>query len=177
MKLKITPLLAVIAALLMTNKSKAELQVGDKAPEVTGITENGQRINFSEVYAKQPYTLVYFYPKADTSGCTAQGCSLRDAYEELTKKGVVVIGVSLDQVGAQKAFKDKYHFPFTLIADPDRTVVNAFGVAVKSLGPIGSFANREAFLIKDGKIVWADYSAKTSKQADDVLAVLAAKKG
>ena len=169
MKSMILPLLLVSAALAMTNSAKAELQVGDKAPEVTGITETGQKLVFADVYAKQPYTLVYFYPKADTSGCTAQGCSLRDAYEVLTKKGVAVIGVSLDQVDAQKAFKDKNHFPFPLIADPDKVVVNAFGVPIMH----EHYATRQAYLIKDGKIVWADYKAKTDKQADDVLAVVA----
>ncbi len=160
----------------MANSAKAELKVGDKAPEVTGITETGQKLNFADVYSKQAYTLVYFFPKADTPGCTAQGCSLRDAYETLTKQGVAVIGVSLDQADAQKAFKEKYHFPFTLIADPDRTVVDAFGVTVKTIPTIGQFAQREAFLIRDGKIVWADYSAKTSKQAEDVLKVIADQK-
>jgi len=172
MKSTLIPLLAISTALAAPSPARAELQVGNKAPEVTGVTETGQKLNFAEVYSKQPYTLVYFYPKANTSGCTAQGCSLRDAYEALTKKGVVVIGVSLDQVDAQKSFKDKYHFPFTLIADPDRTVVNAFGVSVKSVPAVGQFANREAFLIKDGKIVWADYHAKTDKQAEDVLSVI-----
>jgi thioredoxin-dependent peroxiredoxin len=159
----------------MFNSAKAELQVGDKAPAVAGVTETGATLNFAEVYAKQPYTLVYFYPKADTSGCTAQGCSLRDAYEELTKKGVAVIGVSLDQVEAQKAFKDKNHFQFTLIADPDQKVTGAFGVHVKDIPLFGKIANREAFLIKDGQIVWVDYKASTSKQAEDVLKVINAK--
>ena len=172
MKSTLIPLFMLSAALAAPNKARAELQVGDKAPEVTGITETGQKLSFAEVYSKQAYTLVYFYPKADTSGCTAQGCSLRDAYEVLTKKGVVVIGVSLDQADAQKAFKEKNHFPFTLIADPDKTVVNAFGVSLMST-PIGQLAHREAYLIKDGKIVWADYHAKTDKQAEDVLAVIA----
>ena len=166
-------LFVTAAALTMSTTAKAELKVGDSAPIVTGITETGQKLNFGDVYAKQTYTLVYFFPKADTPGCTAQGCSLRDAYEDLTKKGVVVLGVSLDQADAQKAFKEKYHFPFTLIADPDQTVINAFGVTVKSVPMMGHFASREAFLIKDGKIVWADYSAKTSKQAEDVLKVIA----
>ena len=158
----------------MISSAKAELRVGDKAPDVAGVTEAGQKLNLVDVYSKQPYTLVYFFPKADTPGCTAQGCSLRDAYEDLTKKGVAVIGVSLDQVDAQKAFKDKYHLPFTLLADPDRSVIDAFGVHVKSIPILGKFANREAFLIKDGKILWADYKASTSKQAQDVLKVLAA---
>jgi peroxiredoxin Q/BCP len=172
MKPKLLPLLAAVASLLMFNSAKAELQVGDKAPAVSGVTETGATLNFADVYAKQPYTLVYFYPKADTSGCTAQGCSLRDAYDELTKKGVAVIGVSLDQVEAQKAFKDKNHFQFTLIADPDQKVTGAFGVHVKDVPLVGHFANREAFLIKDGQIVWADYKASTSKQAEDVLKVI-----
>jgi peroxiredoxin Q/BCP len=176
MKSTLIPLLAFSAALAAPSPARAELKVGDKAPEVTGITETGQKLSFAEVYSKQPYTLVYFYPKANTSGCTAQGCSLRDAYEALTKKGVVVIGVSVDQVDAQKSFKDKYHFPFTLIADPDKTVVNAFGVSLMAT-PIGQLAHREAFLIKDGKIVWADYHAKTDKQAEDVLAVIGPQQG
>jgi peroxiredoxin Q/BCP len=145
------------------------LKVGDPAPAVTGITETGAQLNFADVYKRQPYTLVYFFPKADTPGCTKQGCSLRDAYEELTKKGVAVIGVSLDRVAGQKAFKAKYHLPFTLIADPDKFVVNAFGVPA-TLG----FAKRQAYLIRGGKIVWADYRAGTSGQAADVLKVLAA---
>ena len=173
MKSTLFTLFFITIALTMSTTARAELKVGDAAPNVTGITETGQKLSLGDVYAKQPYTLVYFFPKADTPGCTAQGCSLRDAYEDLTKKGVVVIGVSLDQADAQKAFKEKYHFPFTLIADPDKTVVDAFGVKVKSVLGMGSFASREAFLIKGGKIVWADYSAKTSKQAEDVLKVLA----
>lgn len=177
MKPTILPLIILSTVLAMTNSAKAELKVGDKAPEVTGITETGQQLNLADVYSKQTYTLVYFFPKADTPGCTAQGCSLRDAYEKLTKEGVAVIGVSLDQVGAQKAFKEKYDFPFTLMADPDRTVIDAFGVTVKDVPTFGKFAKREAFLIRDGKIVWADYSAKTTEQADDVLKVIAEQKG
>jgi len=176
MKLSLLSVLLLPLSLAMTTPAKAELQVGDKAPAVTGVTETGASLNLADVYAKQPYTLVYFYPKADTSGCTAQGCSLRDAYEDLTKKGVAVIGVSLDQVEAQKAFKDKNHFQFTLIADPDQKVIGAFGVKVKDVPLVGHFANREAFLIKNGTIVWADYKASTTQQAQDVLKVIAEQK-
>jgi peroxiredoxin Q/BCP len=151
-----------------------ELKVGDTAPAVTGVTETGATLNLGDVYKQQTYTLVYFYPKADTPGCTKQGCSLRDSYEELTKKGVAVIGVSHDDVAAQKAFKEKYHFPFTLIADQDQTVVKAFGVPNIKLTML---ATRQAFLIKDGKIVWADYKAHTDQQAADVLKVLAGQNG
>ena len=158
-------------AMLFSFASAEPLQVGAAAPAVSGITETGATLALADVYAQQPYTLVYFFPKADTPGCTKQGCSLRDAYEELTQKGVAVIGVSTDGVEAQKAFKDKYHFPFTLIADKEKTVINAFGVPA-TMG----FATRQAFLIKDGKIVWADYKASTDKQAADVLKVLASQK-
>src|SRR5438309_7642655 len=130
--MKVPRLLLIIPAMFLFSRAAAEpLKVGDAAPAVTGITETGEKLALADVYKKQPYTLVYFYPKADTPGCTKQGCSLRDGYEALTKKGVVVIGVSHDDVAAQKAFKDKYHLPFTLIADTDKTVINAFGVPTK----------------------------------------------
>ncbi len=164
-------LAALFACFAFSAKTRAEaLKVGDAAPAVSGVTETGEKLNFAEVYQKG-YTLVYFYPKADTRGCTDQGCSLRDAYEELTKQGVTVIGVSHDAPAAQKAFKEKYHFPFTLIADEDEAVSKAFGVPDI---PATSLASRQAYLIdKAGKIVWADYKAKTKEQAADVLKVMA----
>ena len=144
------------------------LQVGTSAPSVTAVTHEGTTLNLGEVYPRG-YTLVYFYPKADTPGCTAQGCSLRDAYEDLTKKGVTVIGVSTDGVDAQRKFREKHNLPFTLLADTEKTVVNAFGVPT-TMG----FASRQAFLIdRSGKIVWADHKASTRKQAEDVLTALA----
>jgi len=155
----------------------APLKVGDPAPAVTAVTETGEKIALADVYKRQPYTLVYFYPKAGTSGCTAQGCSLRDAYEQLTARGVAVLGVSLDTVAEQKKFKEENRFPFTLLADPDKTVVAAFGVPTMKVPALGELAKRQAFLIKDGKIVWADYQAATKEQAADVLKVLAAAKG
>ncbi|MCB1104071.1 MAG: peroxiredoxin [Opitutaceae bacterium] len=150
--------------------SSAEpLAVGDAAPAVSGVTETGTPIALADFYAAQTYTLVYFYPKADTPGCTAQGCSLRDAYAELAEHGVAVIGVSNDTPAAQKAFKEKFNFPFTLIADSDKTVIKAFGVPT-TMG----FAKRQAFLIKAGKIIWTDYSASTAEQAADVIKVIQA---
>ncbi len=163
MKLRLLLIMSAFAA-LFSFAGAEPLKVGDAAPATTGITETGATLQFSDVYSKQPYTLVYFYPKAGTAGCTAQGCSLRDSYETLTKKGVAVIGVSHDTVEAQKKFKEEQRFPFTLIADTEQTVINAFGVPAS-----GGYAARQAFLIKDGKIVWADYSASTAEQAADVL--------
>jgi len=148
------------------------LDVGGQAPVVTALTDTGDKLDLGAVY-KKGFTLVYFYPKADTPGCTAEGCSLRDSFQDLSDKGVTVIGVSTDDVAAQKAFKEKYHFPFTLIADHDHAVIKAFGVPVKDMPAVGSFAARQSFLVnKDGKIVWRDLKASTKEQAADVLKAL-----
>jgi peroxiredoxin Q/BCP len=144
-----------------------EITEGAAAPDVSQKSDEGKDVNVKEI-AAEGYTLVYFYPKADTPGCTKQACSLRDSYEELTKKGVKVIGVSADTVEAQKAFKDKFDLPFTLLADKDATVIKAFGVPLK----MGKFSARQAYLFKDGKLVWRDLKASTDEQAADVLTVI-----
>jgi peroxiredoxin Q/BCP len=165
--------LAALAGLflaMLSFSSANPVNVGDAAPLASALSDTGETVNLADVYSKNSYTLVYFYPKADTPGCTAQGCSLRDAFEDLTARGVAVIGVSTDKPAAQKAFKEKYNLPFTLIADHDKKVVEAFGVPT-TMG----FAKRQAFLIKDGKIIWADYNASTRQQADDVLKVIGGK--
>jgi len=170
--MKLRHLLVLSSFLAMFSFARAEpLKVGDAAPAVIGTTETGAKLAFADVYAKQTYTLVYFYPKADTAGCTKQGCSLRDSYEELTAKGVAVIGVSHDDVAAQKAFKTKYVLPFTLIADPEGRIIGAFGVPTY---PVVGYAHRQAYLIKGGKIIYADYAGTTDKQAEAILKVLAA---
>ena len=157
------------------------LAVGAKAPAVTGITETGAKLDFSTVYPKG-YTLVYFYPQADSHDCTVEGCSLSDAFKDLTSKGVTVIGVlalalvfrlSVDDKATQKAFKEKNKFPFTLIADKDHTVVNAFGVPLSEQWGTGPRAMRQSFLInKDGTIVWRDLNASPKDQPADVLKAL-----
>jgi peroxiredoxin Q/BCP len=117
--------------------------------------------------AGKGFTLVYFYPKADTPGCTRQACSLRDSYSALLDKGVRVYGVSSDDERAQKAFRDKYKLPFTLLADTERKLVDAFGVPSTR-----GYARRQAFLFRDGVLVWRDLEASTDQQAADVLAAL-----
>ena len=136
------------------------------APRIEAKDQDGNTVNLEEVY-KKGITLVYFYPKASTPGCTSQACSLRDAYEELAQRGVQVIGVSMDKVEAQKKFRENNKLPFTLLADPDGKVVKAFGV-----GSLLGFASRQAYLIKDGNVIWRDKKASTSQQAADVLRVL-----
>ena len=163
-------LLAAAFLAMFSSSSAAPLPVGSAAPTVSGVTDAGNRLDLGDLYRKQPYTLVYFYPKADTPGCTAQGCSLRDAYEALLEKGVAVVGVSTDDVAAQKAFKEKYGLPFRLIADTDKRVMKAFGQ-----DPNRPVASRQAYLVHDGRIVYADHKGSTAKQAEDVLHFLAAR--
>lgn len=144
-------------------KTGEPLQVGDVAPDVTSRDEQGRPIRLADFY-HDGVTLVYFYPKADTPGCTAQACSLRDGFAELQTRGVRVIGVSADSSSAQLRFKEKYHLPFTLLADTERAVAKAFGVPLM-LG----MTHRQSFLIKDGRIAWRDLHTSTTKQAQDVL--------
>jgi len=148
------------------------LSVGSAAPAISAISQDGVKVDFPAIYAKG-ITLVYFYPKAETPGCTAQACSLRDSYADLTAEGVQVIGVSRDKVAAQKKFQEKYKLPFTLIADEDGAVAKAFGV---NLVPVIGVTLRESFLVKDGKVAWVNTKAKTSGHADEVREAVAALK-
>ena len=147
--------------------SRAEpLEAGAAAPRISAVDQDGKSLDFATVYANGP-TLVYFYPKADTPGCTAQACSLRDAFADLSGEGLQILGVSSDRPGSQKKFQEKYKLPFTLVADADGEVAEAFGVPTM-LG----FAKRQSFLIKDGKVVWTALCAKTAEHAEEVQRAL-----
>lgn len=162
-------LLSVLAATaLVAGPSATKVNPPYAAPDTEGVDQEGKAVKFADVYKANKYVLVYFYPKADTPGCTKQGCSLRDSHEELTKKGVKVIGVSHDTVAEEKAFSDKFKFPFTLIADKEGKVISAFKVETMKNG----MATRQAFLIKEGKVVWHDPKAATDKQAEEALKAL-----
>ena len=150
---------------LLSRLAADSLPVGADAPVVSAVTDSGDTLNLGDVYAKNTYTVVWFYPKALTGGCTKQGCSLRDASAELTKRGAAVVGVSTDNVEAQKKFKETNNFPFPLLADTDKKVVKAFGQSAVLM------ASRECYVIKGGKIVYKD-TGVTDKQAENVLAFL-----
>lgn len=143
-------------------KTAAAIDIGAPAPDVTAPDEAGQPVHFAEYYHKG-ITLVYFYPKADTPGCTKEACSLRDSFDGLKARGLQILGVSEDKPDAQKKFREKYHLPFVLVADSDGTVAKAFGVPT-FLG----FAKRQSFLVKDGKIVWRDLSVSPVTHVSDV---------
>ncbi len=139
------------------------LAIGDAAPDATSRDAQGNAVRVADFYG-DGFTLVYFYPKADTPGCTAQACSLRDGFASLQERGVRVIGVSADGPEAQRRFAEKHHLPFMLLADRERVVAKAFGVPLMLGMP-----HRQSFLIKNRRIVWRDLGASTSRQAADVL--------
>jgi peroxiredoxin Q/BCP len=151
--MKLRTLLTTLCSLLglTLGAQAATLEVGSPAPDITAVDQDGKSVSFKAVYEKGP-TLVYFYPKADTPGCTKQACSLRDDWSEI-------------KPDSQKAFQDKYKLPFTLVADHDSKVADAFGVP-----HLGGFSKRQSFLIKDSKVVWVMPAASTATHSKDVLA-------
>ena len=129
------------------------MKVGDKAPEILGINEKGEEIKLSSFAGRK--LVLYFYPKDNTSGCTSEACSLRDNYSELRKAGYEVVGVSVDNEQSHQKFIDKHELPFTLIADTDKKLVEAFGVwAEKSMyGRKYMGTLRTTFIINEEGIV------------------------
>jgi peroxiredoxin Q/BCP len=138
------------------------LDLGSPAPQITAVDQDGNSVAFADIY-KKGVTLVYFYPKADTPGCTKEACSLRDGFSTLNGRGLQILGVSEDKEDAQKNFQAKYKLPFTLIADSDGSVAKAFGVPL-----LAGHTKRQSFIVMDGKIAWRALAASTSQQASDV---------
>lgn len=151
----------------------AELKEGSKAPEIKLLTDTGEELKLSSLKGKN--VVLYFYPKSDTPGCTTQACGFRDADAKIQKLGAIVLGVSPDPVKAQAKFRSKFELPFTLLADPDHSAAEAFGVWVeKSMyGRKYMGVARTTFLIgKDGKIAKIFEKVKPAGHADEVLAAL-----
>lgn len=148
------------------------LKIGDKIPEILGKDQDGNIVKASD-YAGRKLVL-YFYPKDNTPGCTAQACSFRDSYEELHKAGYAILGVSVDSEESHRKFIDKNQLPFPLIADVDMTLVNEFGVwGEKTLAGrsyMGTF--RTTYLVGPHGIIKAIMSPKeinTKEHAQQVL--------
>lgn len=148
------------------------MQVGDKAPEVLGINEKGEEIRLSDYKGKK--TVLYFYPKDMTSGCTAQACNLRDNYSELRKTGYEVIGVSVDNEKSHQKFIEKNNLPFPLIADTDKKLVEQFGVwGEKSMYGrkyMGTF--RTTFIINEEGVIERIITPKEVKTKDHAAQIL-----
>jgi len=102
------------------------LKTGDKAPDFIGTDQTGKMIDSNSLLGKK--IVLYFYPKDDTPGCTAEACNLRDNHADLLKKGYIVIGVSPDNLKSHQKFTEKYQLPFPLIPDPDKLIIKSYGV-------------------------------------------------
>jgi len=150
------------------------LEIGQIAPDFSLPDQQGQVHRLSDYQGK--WVLIYFYPKDDTPGCTAQACGIRDHWSEFEKLGVQVLGVSTDSVASHDKFSKKYRFSFPILADMNKEVVNQYGVWVKKkfLGKEFQGTSRDTFLINpSGKIVKIYRKVKPKEHADQVLKDLA----
>jgi peroxiredoxin Q/BCP len=148
------------------------MHIGDKAPNILGIDQNGNEIKLSDYNGKK--IILYFYPKDNTSGCTAEACSLRDNYSELRSLGYEVIGASIDNIVSHVKFISKHELPFSLIADVDKTLVVQMGVwGEKSMYGrkyMGTF--RTTFIINENGIIdkiFTPKEIKTKTHAEQIL--------
>lgn len=165
---------AVAVAVLWPRAVAAAPEVGQPAPAFTMMDQNGRTHSLSD-YAGR-WLVLYFYPKADTPGCTTEACNFRDDIFRFREMGAQVVGVSLDDVESQQAFAEKYSLPFPLLSDADKATATAFGVLTK-VGPV-SYAKRETFIIgPDGRIAKHYPRVDPDKHAAEVLTDLAALMG
>jgi thioredoxin-dependent peroxiredoxin len=151
------------------------LEAGDTAPDFTLPDQNGDDVTLSDLRGQT--VVLYFYPRADTPGCTTQACGIRDRRAEYDAAGVRVIGVSPDTVDAQAKFADKYDLDFTLLADADHEVADAYGTWVEktNYGKTYWGVQRATFIIDpDGRIAHAIPKASPKTHDDEVLGALAA---
>ncbi len=148
------------------------LQKGDKAPEILGLNQDGKEIRLSDFSGKK--LVLYFYPKDNTPGCTAQACSLRDGYDQLRKAGYEIVGVSADSASSHKKFIEKQNLPFNLIADVDTKLSEIFGTwGEKSMyGRKYMGMNRTTFIIDENGIIERIISPKevnTKNHTEQIL--------
>ena len=148
------------------------MNIGDKAPEILGKDEQGRDIRLSDYKGRK--LVLYFYPKDNTSGCTAEACSLRDNYAALQAQGYEVIGVSADSAASHQRFIEKQELPFRLIADTDKTLINAMGVwGEKNMyGKITMGLIRTTFLVKEEGVIEEIFSGrqiKTKTHTEQIL--------
>ncbi|MEM6687690.1 MAG: thioredoxin-dependent thiol peroxidase [Bacteroidota bacterium] len=146
------------------------LQSGDKVPNFTVNDQDGNPVSIADYAGKK--LVVFFYPKANTPGCTAEACNLRDNYAELQSKGFELLGVSADSEKKQTNFKNKYEFPFPLLADENKQVIEAFGVwgEKKFMGKVYDGIHRKTFLVNEEGVV--DHVIDKVKTKDHAAQIL-----
>jgi thioredoxin-dependent peroxiredoxin len=146
------------------------MEVNDKAPEFTLPDQNGENISLKDLRGK--YVVLYFYPRADTPGCTIEACEFRDIYSKIKKTGAVLLGISPDTPKAQKKFEEKFSLPFTLLGDADKKIANAYGVMQEKnmYGKKVMGVARTTFVIgPDGTIKHIFKKVKPEGHAEEVL--------
>ena len=150
------------------------LAIGTKAPDFTLMDQNGETHSLHEYAGKK--VILYFYPKDNTPGCTKEACSFGDLYPQITEKGAIVLGISKDSVKSHKNFAEKYHLPFTLLSDPDHTVIEAYDVwkEKKNYGRTYMGIVRSTYLIdENGMIIKAMSNVKPAENPSQMLEALA----
>lgn len=146
------------------------LEAGDKAPDFKSEDQDGNTVQLSDFKGKK--LVLFFYPKASTPGCTAEACNLRDNWEQFQEKGYAVLGVSADSKKRQSNFKNKYDFPFPLLADEEKEVINAYGVwgPKKFMGKEYDGIHRTTFIIdEEGNIEDVIRKVKTKEHTAQIL--------
>ena len=147
----------------------ATLAEGKKAPSFTGKDQNGKKVSLADFTGKK--VVLYFYPQDNTPTCTVQACNLRDNFSDLQKEGIVVIGVSPDEEAKHKKFETKFELPFTLLADPELTIIEKYGVwGEKSMyGKNYMGLLRTTFLIDENGIIKKIFSKPKSKEHSEEI--------
>ena len=151
------------------------IETGDKAPDFTLADQDGEQVSLGDYSGRT--VVLYFYPKADTPGCTTQACGIRDRSGEYEQAGATVVGVSPDEPSSLRKFADKYSLDYTLLGDPDHSVAEAYGVwgEKKNYGKTYMGVQRATFIIDgDGTVVHVIPKASPKSHDDEVLAALGA---
>lgn len=146
------------------------LSIGAEAPDFTAQDQHGQTISLSDFRGKK--VVLYFYPKDDTPGCTKEACNLRDNYAALQQAGYVVLGVSADDTASHKRFAEKYNLPFSLLADPDKKIIRAYGAwgMKKMYGKTYEGTQRITYIIdENGRVERIITKVKTEAHAAQIL--------
>jgi len=150
----------------------AVIKEGAKAPQFKGVDQHGNTVSIADFKGKK--LVLYFYPKDDTPGCTAQACNLRDNYKALLKKGLQVLGVSVDSVKSHEKFIEKYDLPFSLIADEDKKIVDKYNLwsQKKFMGRTYMGTKRTTFLIDEaGMVRFIIEKPDTKDHTKEILAI------
>jgi len=146
------------------------IEIGNLIPKVNGLDQLGETIHLADHKGKK--TVIYFYPKDDTPGCTAQACNIRDNYNLLLENNIRIIGVSADSSSSHAKFAKKYDLPFPLIADTDKEIINAFGVwgEKKFMGKTYDGIHRTSFLANElGEIISIITKPKTKEHSEEII--------